>query len=346
MRYLVLLVLALAATACPADEDGDGSNYVAVADMPAAYKEAYCTYLARCGVFPDQATCVSAALAVVPTIDPNIAAAVATGRVIYNGSNVKACFDAVANDTCDSTDENGRAHVPECGVYFQGTVAGGDMCMIDQECISQNCSGGATGSACVFGTCIGDTPPVNVSIPVGMPCGSSNGCVDGAYCDTLTSVCTTLKANGEACTGGAECGYGLACGGPTGMRTCQALPALGQACRLDLPCRDEGQYCNTTTMTCAQVGVPGALCTSSMQCSPYYRCDTTAGACAKVPSIGQPCTAGTRCFEAGSFCDSSTLVCVAARTDGETCMSDLQCESETCDFEVATPVCASPPICF
>lgn len=345
MRYVVLIALSVTTIACGA-EDGDGTNYVAVDDMAAAYKEAYCAYLARCGMFPDQATCVGAALSVVPTIDPNVIAAVHAGRILYNGNNVKACFDAVANDTCDSTDENGRTRTPACGAYFQGTVAGGGDCVLDQECVSQQCSGGTTGTTCVRGQCIGDEPPVFEPIALGMACSSSSQCGDGAYCDTATNVCTTLEANGSPCTGGPECGYGLGCAGSTGARTCQPLPTLGQACRLDLPCRDDGQFCDTTSGTCIQIGVAGAPCTTSMQCSPYYRCDNTAGMCVKTPTRGQSCSSVGRCFDAGTYCDSSTLACDDTKADGIPCGNDLECQSTTCDFDLAVPVCASQMLCI
>ena len=347
MRSVLWLVLAAATAGCPlAGEDGgDPASSVALREITGAYKDAYCTFLARCGVFPDQATCADASLAVVPTIDPNVIAAVEAGRALYNGKHVKACFDAVAADTCDQTDENGRARIPACGAFFRGTVSDGGACLVDQECISQRCAGGDPDVSCVRGTCIGDTPPNNAPLSLGTSCSSSASCVDGAYCDTATNVCTALEASGEPCTGGAECGYGLACAGATGSRVCQALPALGEPCRLDLPCRDEGQLCDGATMTCTQVGLPGAPCTSSFQCSPYYRCDTAAAMCVKGPGRGDACSAGSRCFEAATYCDPGALMCVDAAADGTSCTNDLQCASEHCDFNAAAPVCASPLVC-
>jgi hypothetical protein len=344
MRLALVLALAMTLTGCD-DSDGDPANYVAVGDMPKAYKAAYCTYLARCGLFPDQATCVSAALSVVPTIDPNLVAAVGAGRVLYNGSRVKACYDAVANDTCDETDANGRTHIAACGAFFIGTLLAGEDCFVDQECVSQRCSGD-TDTSCTRGTCIGDTAPSHDLVPIGMACSSSPQCVDGAYCDFTTGTCTALRGSGDSCTGSSECGYGLACAGPTGSRTCQPLPRIGESCRLDLPCRDEGQICSTQTSTCVQVGLPGAPCTSSLECSPYYRCDFGTGMCAKNPSINESCSGSSRCFDADTFCDPNTLFCTATKIDGMPCTSDLQCASGYCDVDALTPVCATPPLCM
>ena len=37
-------------------------------------------------------------------LDPNVLAAVGEGRIAYDGNNVKACFEAIAAQTCDVTD--------------------------------------------------------------------------------------------------------------------------------------------------------------------------------------------------------------------------------------------------
>src|SRR5687767_10370665 len=85
------------------DEDGDGSNYVGINEIAEAYKEAQCTHLAECGLFPSREACLAAQLTTFNTrflIDPNVEAAVYAGTVIYNGSNVKACIDAIATQSC------------------------------------------------------------------------------------------------------------------------------------------------------------------------------------------------------------------------------------------------------
>lgn len=345
MRVLLLVALALTTAACPLGDDdgGDGSSWIRVEDMPAAYKAAYCTYLARCGVFPDQETCTKAALGIVPTIDPSLVAAVHAGRVHYNGHYVKACYDAVANDTCDITDENGRAHVAACGRFFEGTIESGGECYVDQECISQRCVGSDTGLSCTRGVCVGDTPPSMEPTPIGLPCVSNLSCADGAYCDLETSLCTPLKAENEPCRVSDECGYGLACAGAIGARVCQPLPGPGEPCHADIPCRDEGQYCDGAV--CKQVGLQGAPCSASFECSLYYRCDFSTGMCSKEPSLGESCSLSGRCFEEGAYCDSATLRCEPVKADGAPCSTSRECESEMCESVGDTPICTSPPIC-
>lgn len=350
MRIVALLALALTQAACPFfdDSDGDGSNYVAIDQVDAATKDAWCTYLARCGEFPDQATCVGAYIYNVPTwFDANIVAAIGAGRVVYNGSNMKLCLDAMANNTCDRTDQNGRANVAACRDLVRGTVAANGSCVIDEECISQQCTGSTTDTACVMGTCIGDTPPVREPAPLGMPCSGLGGCVDGAYCydDGFNPRCVELKDAGVDCISDDECGYGLGCIGVTGARVCAVLPAPDQPCP-DGVCRDEGTYCGSTG-TCQHVGLAGSACTtSSQQCSLFFPCDFASGVCKQGPSLGQPCSSSTRCFADGTFCDTSTFTCVTLEPDGTACTSSLQCASELCDLSSSAPACIEPHVCF
>lgn len=349
MRAFAFMLLATLVTGCPGDDDGDGSNYVAVDDIEAAYKDAYCTYLASCGVFPDKATCLSAELNISGfAVDANTAAAVGAGRVIYNGSNVKACFDALAARSCDETDMSQRVMPPECRNFIRGTLEAGESCTLDAECMSGACSGGASEESCVMGLCVGGTPPSNEPAAIGEPCGSFNGCVVGAYCDTLDNTCVELKPMGSACDQDLECAYGLGCTGTTGARTCNSLPALGQSCATDFVCRDEGTYCDSTTTTCTQLGGPGATCSSSSQCSPYYPCNFSTSQCTRGPGIGQPCSSSARCFDAGTFCDFNTSMCAALKSNGMPCDSDTECASDMCVFDPVSSLgtCSMPTLCF
>jgi hypothetical protein len=339
----IVLVLLLVA-GCFGDDDGDGSNYVTVEQMGAAYKDALCTYYARCGLFPDQATCVGANVPAL-AVDPNLISAVHAGRVIFKGNDVKACFDAMADATCDETDANGRIRPGNCNYYVEGTVGGGEACVLDEECISQRCSGGMSGMTCQMGTCLGDTAPVTEPVAIGMPCTSLTGCVVGAYCD-LSGVCVELKRSGIPCNANEECTYGFGCVGTTGTRTCERLPAKGEPCPAGV-CRDFGTYCSSQSATCQPMGLPSAPCTSNDQCSLFYTCDVTnTRTCVQTPGIGQSCRQTLECFPANSFCDSTsgTYICTATRADGQMCANDGQCQTDNCD--VNSGLCSTPLTCF
>jgi len=339
MRSLVLLVaLTLSVVACGDDDNGSG-EYVSVADFNAAYKDAECTFLTNCGLFADKATCLRSQLfnGGAYSLSGDLRDAIAKGRVLYNGNAVKECFDEIANATCDKTDESGRVPVLACLQFTRGTLGADAACLLDQECISQNCRVLVADDPCAMGTCVGDTAPT-ISIPLnGESCNSVIGCGRGSYCDTTSSfVCTPLKTSGETCVDTHECGYGLGCAGSP--RTCRTLPAPNEACP-DATCRDDGQHC--IGAVCKPLGLLGATCASNSDCSPYFPCDFNTSMCKKTPSIGESCaTTNSRCFDEHSYCDGATLTCVAAKPDGAACTTNLQCQSENCDFSSST--CIAP----
>ena len=333
-RWVWLLVLA----AC-----GGGSGSVTLADYPQAFKDAYCRYLARCGEFPDVATCETANIGFNFHIDPSSQAAVDMNKVIFDGDQAAACLDAFGAQTCDSTDESGRSLPASCQNAVRGTVGSGGACAMNAECKSQTCDVPGCGSACCQGTCTGDAPPAPGG--AGTSCTSSSNCTSGNYCDFTAMQCAALKPAGATCQSTSECAYGLGCAGTT-TRTCKTLPALGEACP-DLVCRDAGQYCSSAG-TCMKVGLAGAACASVAECSAYYPCDTTAMKCTKGPTSGQACTTGQRCFDQDTFCDTTATAptCIMLQPDGGACTSSSQCENDNCDMTGSSGVCTTPAVCI
>jgi hypothetical protein len=338
MRSLVLV--ACLAAAC--GEDSSGGPYVPLDMIASSYKAAMCHHLTACGSFPDEPTCLAANVPDNFTIDGNTIAAVLDGKVYYDGGKLAACFDAIAAATCDRTDEDGRTTPASCSNLFRGTLGAGDTCAFDLECTSDACAtSGVCELACCTGTCIGDTPPPPRLAQVGESCGfGSLACVANAYCDT-TGICAPLKTINTACNSQNECDFGLACIGTPTM-TCRALPPTGQPCP-DFACRDEGDYCNSTTQVCTKVGLPGTACSFDGECSAYYHCDSTIAQCSAYPALGESCALIGRCNDAGAYCDGTTGTCLAAGADGAACTSGAQCLSLFCD--PSFNICATPPAC-
>jgi hypothetical protein len=349
MRPWLAMLLAVLVPSCFGDDDGAPSSYVAIDQLATAYKDAQCTYLATCGVFPDKATCLTAQLLGASyRVDPNVVAAVGAGRVYYQSSNVKQCFDTLAARSCDRTSETARTTPRACRAFFRGTAMAGESCTIDAECVSGQCSASGSSDSCVMGLCIGDTPLLTER-QIGEQCFSTSVCVTGSYCDAFTDTCTALKPVGASCQQDHECAYGNGCTGTTGSRVCGALPAVGERCIDTGVCRDEGTYCDFNTGNCAKLGLAGMLCTASSQCSPYYPCDFSLSQCAKGPTVGQPCSSSSlmRCFDANTFCDQLTATCTALRSNGMACNSDTECSSDNCEFGLSsTGVCTPPTVCF
>lgn len=341
MRKLAIIAV-LFATACGDDDSGDPNRYVSIDEYATVGKTSWCTYLTRCGFFTDEATCNSANLNLPAQlkIDPERIAAVKAGHMLYNGNNAKTCLDAFANATCDKTDEAGRVIPLACDELFRGTVDADGQCFEDAECISGDCQIPSSELMCTAGKCVGNTPP-----PVRMPARNgescaSTACVSGAFCNSSTFLCEPLHTTGMGCLTTTECAYGLGCAGGA-VRTCKMLPAIGQPCP-DGECRDDGARC--TTSGCVAIGLPGATCSSSSDCSNYYTCDFSTMKCKQLPVTGEACNSGgSRCFDA-SYCDPSTLKCIPYRGSGEICSSSLQCASGECDF--TTNECVEQATCF
>jgi hypothetical protein len=335
-----ILAVAIGIIGCGDDDSGSG-QYVSVADFEASYKDAECTYMTNCGIFPDKATCLAANLlsGTAYSLSADLRAAIAAGRVSYNGNAVFECFNAIANASCDKTDEAGRIPMLSCFTFTRGTLGADAPCQIDADCISQNCRVTVADEQCATGTCVGDTAP-EIRIPAdGENCNSVIGCARGSYCDMTSFECTPLKAAGADCTDGRECGYGLGCAGAP--RVCKTLPGLNESCP-DAICRDDGQRCSAST--CKPLGLPGTTCQSSADCSPYFPCDFSTTMCKKPAGLGEACTAAnSRCFDEHTYCDSTTLRCVASKEDGATCETDAQCQSDECDFTTST--CVAPFSC-
>lgn len=341
MRKLAVIA-ALLASACGDDDFGDPRGYVSVDEYATVGKTSWCTYLTRCGFFTDVETCARANINLPAqlTLAPETVAAVKAGHMLYNGNNAKTCLDSFANATCDKTDEAGRVLPYACDQLFRGTVDADGECFEDAECISGDCQILVADAECAAGKCVGNTPPPEPMLARNGESCQLVGCVAGSLCNTTTFLCEPLHGAGMSCVTTSDCAYGLGCAGGS-VRTCKALPAIGQPCP-EGECRDDGARC--TTSGCVAVGLPGATCNSSSECSSYYTCDFSTMKCKSLPVTGEACNSGgSRCFDA-SFCDSSTLKCVPYRGVGEICSSSLQCASGECDF--TTNECVEPMTCL
>jgi hypothetical protein len=319
---------------------------ISIEEYPTAFRDAYCKYETRCGLFPDIGTCERANIGFNLVIDPSEKAAVDQGKTKFDGALASDCLDAFGAQTCDTTDEDGRAFFTEkCREIVKGTVGDGGACALDIECKSQTCNVPSCPDACCQGTCMGDALPTLGG--AGATCGNgSNSCAVGFYCDFTTTTCMELKAAGATCNANNECAFGLGCAG-TPARTCKALPALGEACP-DGACRDAGTFCNAVGM-CAKIGLAGATCGASVgQCSSFYPCDQSTMKCTAAPALGEACT--NRCFDGGTFCDTSspTPTCVKTKADGGSCTSDSQCENNNCDTGSGggSGTCATAAVCI
>ncbi len=330
MRRLVLALALL--VAC--DDDG-GSGPIPIDELEGAFINAACNFYAQCGLIDDATTCRALNLDI--EIDPDVLAAVEAGKVIYHGDKARECL-CIVGGSCDRTQFDRNPGSAACDEMFEGTVAAGGQCALDEECISQDCNVPACPDACCQGSCVGDAPPARPI--VGESCAINNDCV-ASYCDFTTDICTAYKQVGEACNSSSQC----ATGGCVSS-VCATLPGPGEPCNATASgttCRDLGYVCSLSTSTCVPYGLTGDACVNERECSPLYDCDANQ-TCQLRSTLGDPCDPQSFGCIDNSYCDATTMLCTAPKADGAACTGDAECSSDNCDFPSNT--CTTPPICI
>jgi hypothetical protein len=314
---------------------------ISLSDLDREVQQARCEHLVRCKLLPDEASCLATTR---PTPNPSRDAAVAAHKITYDAEQARACVDATANQACDLAAHD--AHVPPaaCSAMLSGHVADGDSCSIDTECASGTC---VRPTECPdTGCCVGQCRATQQPAAAGDACNKARDCRAGLVCgEDLT--CHAPVGEGQSCRSDRECIDGLACVGVTDMPgICHTLPQAGERCPFQ-QCASENQRCDAMTNTCITVGLPGAPCTTSFDCSIYTECDATSHLCREFPRLGMPCD-GT-CID-DSFCmlDSSGPIgtCVALLPDNSPCAGDNSCVSGYCPDGPIFRSCVELPVCF
>ncbi len=281
-------------------------------------------------------------------------------RTLFIGSKA-------AGESCSSY--NGL----ECGPglqcdFFGGTggvcvqmLSQGDSCFDDYNCAESlicdyatgQCSVPAeSGEACAyadpenptFGTETTRCRSGLVCNPITETCGAAD-CNFGDYCNDddaacpaglacVAGRCDLLGLEGDSCYQDGDCAQGR-CNYVEGTSLCQNLVPNGGSCSGHSDC--ESSFCDPTQSECAAQTANGDACDAGLpdnQCNGGY-CDGVS--CVAFTAIGQDCTAsqcnyieGDQCLE--NVCQPYPL------PNGQTCTSDFECQSESCD-----ETCQPPP---
>lgn len=214
-------------------------------------------------------------------------------------------YDAEAAGDCLATMRtlsscDALAQPDVCKRVFQGSAALGEPCTNDVECapveggtvscgFDDTCEAelrGVADDACTA-TCTEDAATGSTSCwgsgAQGEPGEPTTSCFtnDGLYCGP-GNTCAVLVAEGGDCSGGRQCAEGLECRSGDDARTCQPLPALGEACGSECA---EG-YCPDGA---------DAVCTAFTELG---------GAC-DPETFSDPCGPGAACGESG-MCEASS----------------------------------------
>ena len=325
-----LVVIALATGCVFGGDDTSGGPYISIVELNDAIRAAECQYLVRCHQIADQATCLAMHDVEVP-LDRSVIDSVRNARVTYRGEAMAACIDALATQSCDPADVAHRTSLDWCvWQVFSGTLHQGAACTGDRECISQHCDVcQSSESQCCLGSCVGDVAPAHPpAAAIGEACQFTtpgDPCVDGAFCDH--GRCAALRAEGVACVQSSECVVGLTCTG-TPTEVCTQLPHFGEPCTGR--CSELGTSCGSD-MTCVANAHAGDDCTQGQVCDPFSECDFNTGHCLSGPHLHESCTSPLPCNEAGTYCSFPGNTCELLHPDGETCGSNEECASGTCD---------------
>jgi hypothetical protein len=327
-RGLVILVLV---SAC-----GDNLVGVPLEELELARERARCDRLARCGLFADAAACTGFFRA---RPDPDLAAAISSGLVRYDGPSAARCLDALAAQSCEPASREARILPPVCTQMLEGTLPGSAPCALDAECVSGRCDVPACPELCCTGTCRSPRPTGEP----GDPCELDRDCIVDTACGS-DQLCHPLAGEGARCAEDADCDYLLGCIGPTELMpgNCRTLPRIGESCPYER-CAELGAVC-TVDRICARLALPGEPCASTADCSPAATCDPASSRCVTLPTLGMTCS-GSCAGE--SWCDAGgSRTCTAPRPDDQRCASDLECASLFCAEGPVFDACAARPLCF
>lgn len=141
-------------------------------------------------------------------------AAVATGKVTYDGAAARECLNALATRPCSASES-----APACKNVLKGAVADGQPCEGSGECASGFCARTCqripvVGEACEGFVCADGAYCDRMSFkcvaqkPTGSICESSEECVSES-CDSMSSTCIAQKPDGSPCTGSSQCVSGF-----------------------------------------------------------------------------------------------------------------------------------------
>jgi hypothetical protein len=194
----VALAMLVTLAGCGSSSSGGGS--VARENFVSESAKATCHHLYGCcdatELMADptwgttEAECVTMQTPVLTSAVMNLLAGVDAGRIVYHADRAKQCLDSIAALSCGWGIYYSTRYVSGCAHVFDGTVATGDACTLDEECMSGFCS--PTGCA--------------ARLAVGEACTSPTACQDGLYCPVSAGDhCVAVAKIGQACEVSISC---------------------------------------------------------------------------------------------------------------------------------------------
>ncbi len=277
-----------------------------------------------------------------------IKASFEANRISVNPSKLATCVARMAGSACPPTFPPAfplaiAQPFSDCSVLqlFQGTVASGQVCDREPECVE--------GSVCIKpnGVCRGTCASLPIEgEPCGVGCGAGLRCDDKGTQDENDDRCAPLKASGAVCRASLDCEASLVCrSGHCAARSKVNEPCVFDGDRLS-PC-EPGLACDVTPFVADAVGlcvVPRKefeKCQFHWSCAPGLVCadidwlgfpeqQPGSGLCRKPTGQGSNCPStqyqrfvGDQCGQALT-CSLASSKCEGSARQGDSCTPSIQ----------------------
>ena len=198
-------LLVLLASGCGG---GGGNGVVAVPfeQLSGAYAVVFCHQAFTCCEGPERDTSVGRVDVATGVRDyralsaanpPDSPAAIAAGRIAYDGYRARLCLDAIAALPCEQwgADQQLR-RFPDCLYLYEGTIAPGGACAHTAECAEGTCGTGGVAGVCVANAKIGESC-------VSGSCQPELSCASDA--SGFPTVCAIPLPDGSGCSYDSDC---------------------------------------------------------------------------------------------------------------------------------------------
>lgn len=205
---------------------GNDAAPVALTELPHSYAEAVCQHAFDCcteaelmeqlGSFDPVPTTVAECATAIQGIFSfeDEQAGIDAGTIVYDAAKAGECIDQFRNAACNEDFEDNECNPFVGQIALDGACESSGECVAGATCFEGACIDEATrGEACPAGFCndnsVCDAGTCVAPPAIGQEC-PAFVCVEGAFCDSdvVPSVCTALRADGEACDGGYQCASG------------------------------------------------------------------------------------------------------------------------------------------
>jgi hypothetical protein len=266
-RLIALFGLSLGVLACK-DENIDTGQYVD------SWSSTVCDAVVACSCDYPNGALYDHCLAELGVSGSTLAELNHVEGLKFDGECAQKEIDAIGSLGCEVPlpDPDAECKTP-CKVWYGPMGKGGTCTSINGY---DNCK---QGLSCGEGACVDPCDEPNLP-KVGQACAPAYGCVEDAYCDTMTTplypTCAALPKAGVPCVDtdfGLLCAKDLVCDtSDPGAPVCAALPGVGEECPVGV-CA-EGLYCNNAQnpAVCAQAPTLGDACPLGL-CEAPYQCE-------------------------------------------------------------------------